>query len=61
MDRIWANRLEAGTQKWADCPAGRKAAVGAILRQDVESGRITAERYGEITGEAYERGDEDVH
>ena len=53
MDRIWANRLEAGTQKWADCPTGRKAVVGAILRRDVESGRITAEQYRSITGETY--------
>lgn len=53
MDRIWANRLEAGTQKWADCPDSRKAAVDAILRQDVENGKITAEQYTEITGEAY--------
>ena len=53
MDRIWANRLEAGTQKWVDCPDSRKAAVDAILRQDVDSGKITAEQYTEITGEAY--------
>jgi hypothetical protein len=54
MNRIWANRLEAGTQKWSDCPASRKTAVDAILRQDVEDGRITAERYTEITGKPYE-------
>lgn len=53
MNRIWANRLEAGTQKWADCPDSRKADVDAILREDVEAGKITAERYEEITGEAY--------
>lgn len=53
MDRIWANRLEAGTQKWADCPDSRKENVDAILREDVEAGKITAERYEEITGEAY--------
>ena len=54
MNRIWANRLEAGTQRWADCPDSRKDAVDAILRQDVEDGKITAERYTEITGFKYE-------
>jgi len=53
MNRIWANRLEAGTQKWSDCPASRKSAVDAILRQDVEDGKITAERYTGITGIPY--------
>lgn len=53
MNRIWANRLEAGTQKWADCPDSRKANVGAILRKDVEAGKITAEKYEEITGKPY--------
>ena len=54
MNRIWANRLEAGTQNWADCPESRKSAVDAILRQDVADGKITAERYTEITGFKYE-------
>lgn len=53
MNRIWANRLEAGTQIWADCPASRKPAVDAILRQDVAAGKITAARYTEITGEPF--------
>lgn len=54
MNRIWANRLEAGTQIWADVPERRKAAVDAILRQDVADGVITAEHYEEITGNPYE-------
>lgn len=54
MNRIWANRLEAGTQLWADVPESRKNAVDAILRQDVADGVITAERYTEITGKEYE-------
>ena len=57
MDRIWANRLEAGTQIWADVPDRRKSAVDAILRQDVADGVITAERYREITGNDYESED----
>ena len=56
MNRIWANRLEAGTQEWADCPDNRKAAVDAILRQDVADNKngMTPERYQEITGKDYE-------
>lgn len=54
MNRIWANRLEAGTKTWDECPASRKTAVDAILRQDVADGKITAEQYEEITGNPYE-------
>lgn len=57
MNRIWANRLEAGTQIWTDVPESRKSAVDAILRQDVADGIITAERYKEITGNDYESED----
>lgn len=53
MNRIWANRLEAGTQAWAICPASRKAAVKEILRADVAAGVITAQQYTAITDEAY--------
>ena len=54
MNRIWANRLEAGTQPWSACPVSRRAAVDAILRQDVADGKITTERYEEITGFPYD-------
>lgn len=56
MNRIWANRLEAGTQVWASVPNSRKEAVDAVLRQDVEIGKngMTAARYKEITGKDYE-------
>ena len=54
MNRIWANRLEAGTKSWEDCPASRKNAVDVILREDVENGKISAERYTEITGNVIE-------
>lgn len=53
MAKIWKNRLEAGTQKWEDCPEKYREAVDALLRKDVEDGVITAERYEEITGEEY--------
>lgn len=53
MAKIWRNRLEAGTQNFEDCPEKYKADVLKLLRVDVASGRITAERYREITGEEY--------
>ena len=52
MNRSWANRLEAGTKTWAECPASRRAAVDAILSADVAAGKITETRYREITGAA---------
>ncbi|BAK99468.1 hypothetical protein OBV_22700 [Oscillibacter valericigenes Sjm18-20] len=50
MDSIWANRLIAGTQKWADCRDTRKASVKAELTARVNSGAITAEKFAEIIG-----------
>lgn len=54
MARIWANRLEAGTQTWDKVPMSRREAVKAVMRQDVEENRITAVQYLEITGDVYE-------
>jgi hypothetical protein len=54
MDKIWANRLVAGTKTWEQVPASRKDAVLAELRSRVEDGEITAEKFEAITGEAYE-------
>ena len=55
MERIWANRLEAGTKVWANVPDNRRDAVLAILAADVASGfnGMTAEKYEEITGKIY--------
>lgn len=53
MNEIWANRLAAGTKAWAEVPASRRSAVKAVLRGRVADETITAERYGEITGEPY--------
>ena len=53
MNRIWANRLEAGTKTWEEVPASRRDAVKAIIAEDVDNGKITAEQYEEITGEVY--------
>lgn len=54
MNKIWANRLVAGTKNWDDVPDSRKEAVLEELRSRVESGKITAEDFTEITGEVYE-------
>ena len=53
MDKIWANRLIAGTKTWAEMPARRHAGVKAARTTRVTEGEITAERYKEITGEEY--------
>ena len=56
MNRIWANRLEAGTKVWNEVPNNRKSAVKAILAEDVRDGvnDMTAAKYQQITGEPYE-------
>lgn len=55
MERIWANRLWAGTKVWSQVPTMRKAGVEAIMREDVNAGgpMYTAERFTEITGIPY--------
>jgi uncharacterized membrane protein len=53
MDKIWANRLIAGTKTWKEVPTNRKADVLAELKNRVANGEITAERYEHITGEFY--------
>lgn len=53
MAKIWANRLCAGTQTWDAVPNDRKAAVREELQKRVNSGKITAQRYTEITGEEF--------
>lgn len=53
MNKIWANRLVAGTKTWDQVPQSRKDAVMAELRRRVEDGEITAEKFEAITGEVY--------
>ena len=53
MNRIWANRLIAGTKTWAQVPAGRREGVFEELKNRVKAGEITPERFEEITGEPY--------
>lgn len=54
MAKIWRNRIIAGDQLFANCPARYKDQVLALLRRDVEDGTITAERFEELTGEPYD-------
>ena len=55
MDKIWANRLIAGTKTWEEVPPLRMGDVKTELAARVESGAITAEQYADITGEEYVR------
>lgn len=52
MNEIWANRLIAGTQTWAKCVrAGRADAVRAVLKDRVNAGTLSEEKYKQIVGE----------
>ncbi len=51
MNKIWANRLVAGTKTWDEVPTSRQAGVKAELLARVQDGEITAERYKEIVSE----------
>lgn len=48
MAKIWARRLEAGTQVFSDCPEKYRDDVIAILQRDVTLGIITEEDYNRI-------------
>ena len=54
MDRIWANRLIAGTKTWAEMPTSRRAGVKKVLAERVNNGKINAEQYRDITGDDYD-------
>ena len=56
MDKIWANRLVAGTKTWAEMPASRRTGVKRELAKRVVEGEIGEEQYKEITGEDYYNG-----
>jgi len=53
MAKIWKKRIVAGTQFFEDCPAAYRDDVITLLKTDVENGKLSAERYEEITGEEY--------
>ena len=48
MAKIWARRLEAGTQNFSDCPEKYRNDVITILQRDVALGIITQEDYYRI-------------
>ena len=54
MDKIWANRLIAGTKTWDEMPASRRPGVKRELAKRVAEVEITPEQYKEITGEDYD-------
>lgn len=56
MDKIWANRLVAGTKEWAEMPTSRRPGVKRELAKRVTDGEISEEQYKEITGEDYYNG-----
>jgi hypothetical protein len=56
MDKIWANRLAAGTKTWAEMPASRRPGVKRELAKRVTDGEISEEQYKEITREDYYNG-----
>lgn len=58
MNVIWANRLIGGTKKWHEVPPNRVEGVKAELISRVKKGKITAEKYESITGEAYPGGED---
>lgn len=50
MDRIWANRLIAGTKTWNEMPESRRESVKLVLEERVKLGIITKEQMDEIIG-----------
>jgi len=64
MIKIWRNRIEAGTQKLADCPKKYRSGVIVMIQEDlangdittadlqrlVDDGMMTPEEYEEIVG-----------
>lgn len=51
MAKTWRNRIIAGTQIFSKCPERYRSDVLVLLQEDVTSGKITAEKYNELTGE----------
>jgi hypothetical protein len=54
MNKIWANRLIAGTKTWEDVvKAGREEGVLEELKSRVENNQLSAEQFEVITGQTY--------
>lgn len=50
MSKIWRNRIEDGDKTLAECPTKYKTEVMQLLKEDYESGVISAEKYNQILG-----------
>lgn len=53
IGRIWANRIEAGTQEYSNCPSKYQPYVLEALRDDVENEIMTPQ--GVMTPELFEQ------
>ena len=54
MAKIYQKSIYAGTKTIDEVPEKWLNAVKALFRADVESGKITKERYKELTHEDYD-------
>ena len=55
MSKIYWRRIKAGTRFFADVPSEElKMEIKELAKHDVANGVITAERYLELIGEAYQ-------
>ncbi len=48
MAKAWYICIVGGTKLYSKCPAKYKAAVDAFLKANVDSGRLTEERFREL-------------
>nr|DAJ79369.1 MAG TPA: Dolichol-phosphate mannosyltransferase subunit [Caudoviricetes sp.] len=53
MAKVWKNRIEAGAQKFSDCPERYKEDVLQLLREDVDKNVISEDRFYVLTGFVY--------
>lgn len=51
--KIWRNRIWAETRTFQECPDKYKTDVEMLMREDVASGKYTAEKFEELTGIPY--------
>lgn len=55
MERIWKNRIIAGTRTYMGCPDQYKDGVELLLREDVEKGILSVDRFEELTGIEFQK------
>lgn len=51
MEKIWANRILAGTKKLSEAPASRQAGIIEELKQRLADGVITQAQYDSAVNE----------